>query len=228
MVNAAKGKHLTNLFGDPNTLLGFIDNQQNLSIITASISLQDCMSQVQQAVYSQDTLFVLDTKGQVLQYNYIDENIQENSILLPLPKVIALAASQTHVLLLTSSNDAPIYALGSNRFSQLGIDCHQQKTDIPTMIEYFCGLSNASSIACGLFHSAVILAGDVYTFGWDHEGRLGCGVDKDDDVVRLAVFLDMNDEPVEVNAVKVACGSAHTVVLDDQGSIWTCGSSKSP
>lgn len=226
--NAAKGKQLTSVFGNPNRCLGFIDRDQRLSIVTDSLFLLDCMSEVQQAVYyqGQDALFVLDTKGQVYQYSGIDANFKERGSLLALPKVVALVASQTHVLFLTRSHHAPIYGLGSNRFSQLGVDVQQQMFDTPIMIEYFCGLSDGSSVACSPFHSAVIMGGDVYMFGWDHEGILGCGIEEDQDVVRLAVFLDVCGQPVEVNAVSVVCGSAHTVVLDDQGRIWTCGSSK--
>jgi alpha-tubulin suppressor-like RCC1 family protein len=228
LANIFKSKRVTTVFGDPNAVMGFIDTERQLSIMTASSTLFDCVSQVQQAVYcqGQDALFVLDMNGSVYQYNGTD--IKERPAPLPLPKVRALAASQTHVLFLTSSLDAPVYAVGSNRFSQLGIDYSQQMVDIPTMIDYFGGLSDVSHVACGLFHSAVIMAGDVYTFGWDQEGRLGCGVNEEEDIVRLAVFLDAYDQPVEVSAIQVVCGSAHTVVLDDQGSLWTCGSSKFP
>ena len=56
-------------------------------------------------------------------------------------------------------------------------------------------------------------SGDLYTFGWNHFGRLGL---RKDSVVNCAEpslieFYGENDE--ELDVLKVACGSAHTVVI---------------
>jgi alpha-tubulin suppressor-like RCC1 family protein len=58
-------------------------------------------------------------------------------------------------------------------------------------------------------------SGDLYTFGWNHLGRLGFPLGKDSAAncaePSLIEFCSENDE--ELNVLKVACGSAHTVVI---------------
>lgn len=58
-------------------------------------------------------------------------------------------------------------------------------------------------------------SGDLYTFGWNHFGRLGISLGKDSMVncaePSLIEFGGEND--IELNVLKVACGSAHTVAI---------------
>ncbi|CEP11325.1 hypothetical protein [Parasitella parasitica] len=205
--------------------MGLIDQQHNISFVTSTHEHIDCIKDAEQAVYcqNQQAIFVLKQKtGRVERYSIHD--IEHELIKFPY-KVTKMSAANSHILFLTNSSDAPVYGLGSNRLSQLGIDYQQQELGIPSIIEHFCGLTDAIDIACGPFHSAVILGGDVYTFGWSKDGRLGWGKSNENGhVVSLAIFLDVNDQPIEINATKVACGSAHTLVLDDQGRVWSCGS----
>ncbi|KAI7906426.1 regulator of chromosome condensation 1/beta-lactamase-inhibitor protein II [Cokeromyces recurvatus] len=221
-----KDKEIQSIFGDPNELLGIIDQEQKLSYVTADKTRwNDCESQVRQAVYCTrlHSIFILkETSDEVYQYDVRNEKSQ---LLDTLPPVKSLAASNSHVLFLTYSLDAPVYGLGSNRLSQLGMDYQQQEIQQPMMIDYFCGLGEASYVSCGPFHSAVIINGDVYTFGWSKDGRLGSGhTQGDDDIVSLVEFLDVNDQPIDVHAMKVVCGSTHTLVLDKNGTVWSCGS----
>ncbi|KAI8642337.1 regulator of chromosome condensation 1/beta-lactamase-inhibitor protein II [Parasitella parasitica] len=218
-------KDIKSIFGDPDSMMGLIDKQRCISFVTSTVEHIDCIKHAEQAVYcqSQQSIFVLKHKtGRVERYSIYDLGCE--SVEFPC-RVMKMSAANTQILFLTDSNNTPVYGLGSNRLSQLGMDYQQQELTTPSMIEYFCGLSDAIDIACGPFHSAVILGGDVYTFGWSKDGRLGWGMpEENDDLVSLTLFLDANDQPVEINATKVACGSAHTLVLDDQGRVWSCGS----
>ncbi|KAL9546886.1 hypothetical protein MBANPS3_006449 [Mucor bainieri] len=212
---------IISVFGDPNTMMGLIDEQHAMSYVTETAEHMDCMTHVKQAIYcqGQNAIFALKqahASGQVEQYN-IDTLSSHKLELPPGCGVTKMSAAHTHVLFLTDSLDVPVLGFGSNRLSQCGIDYQQQELKAPTTIDYFCGLRDATDVDCGPFHSAVILGGDVYTFGWSKDGRLGWGStrqDDDDDIISLAVFLDVNDQPIEINARKVACGSAHTLVLD--------------
>ncbi|KAI8979663.1 regulator of chromosome condensation 1/beta-lactamase-inhibitor protein II [Mycotypha africana] len=243
--SACANRKLKSVFGDPNKFLGFVDEYNNLSIITEAPenSEIDILSNIVKAVFCQhlDTLILLDTYGQVQQcrYNNIKNTIEPISFL---SKVKDLCASKSHVLFATSSNDLPIYGMGSNRLSQLGIDYHElQASDTPTLIEYFCGLNlPTNNIACGPFHSAVVRGNELYTFGWSKDGRLGWGSNNennDGDIVSLSSFLDCNDQPVildndndkandSLSIKQTACGTNHTVAIDEKGRVWTCGSNK--
>ena len=126
-----------------------------------------------------------------------------------------MAVAFSHVLFCTDGV-YPVYVRGSNRYSQLGFDTTVQHVDDITPVEYFCGLMPMeSSVASNLFHSAVVLDGVLYTFGWKKNGRLGWGSGDDGDAVGLAEFRGTNDELIdEVHIVKVACGANHTLALD--------------
>ncbi|KAI8375987.1 regulator of chromosome condensation 1/beta-lactamase-inhibitor protein II [Radiomyces spectabilis] len=215
------------MFGDPVGVFGFVDRETNVWLIRDGMC-HHLTTDAKDAVYcaGQNRIYVLQTvQGRVEVFDLNDLTV---SSLLNLPPVIMLASSTTHVLFYTRGSD-PIYALGSNRFSQLGMDFHTvSHLDDPQPVDFFCGLGSDHEngmVACGPFHSAVILDNTLYTFGWRKYGRLGWHTE-DDAVVGLPSFLDNHSSPVDVDVVKVACGSNHTIVLDDQGTIWTCGSDK--
>ncbi|CEG79241.1 hypothetical protein RMATCC62417_13730 [Rhizopus microsporus] len=193
---------IQSIFGDPNECMGIITYTNTSITITPSDKRHDWID-VQDACWSQGSIFVLSTQGVLFQ---------DQQPIVGLPKVRAICGSSQHVLCLT---DEGIYGIGSNRFSQLGTEPYQEQQQEPQMIDHFSGLYlDRVSLACGPFHSVVIIDGDVYTFGLSKDGRLGSG--NSDSIVDLAVFLDDQGEPIEVSAVKAVCGSCHTLVLDDK------------
>lgn len=199
------------IFGDPDTVMGFIDNHEILTLITPT--LECSLEAISHAAYSQHYVYMLNKQKQVKRLNCQSLDCVDFEALI-LPPVNAIFASNQHILFLTDSLDVPVYGLGSNKLCQLGI-LEEQYIDQPVAIEYFCGLmAKAEHASCGLFHSAVVLNGDVYTFGWSKDGRLGTGNYDKEEVVSLAQYKDELDQPVEVYAIQVSCGSAHTLVLD--------------
>ncbi|RHZ85592.1 hypothetical protein Glove_63g70 [Diversispora epigaea] len=146
---------------------------------------------------------------------------------------INVACGENHCLALT--RDGEVFSWGSGRYGQLGHGnlISLDKSDKPKVIEFLQGLK-ITSIACGAWHSAVISdSGDLYTFGWNNLGRLGISPppgnnnENNENTVNsaepsLVEFQgDCNDD--FINVVKVACGSAHTVVLTDDNNLLTCG-----
>ncbi|KAI7876554.1 RCC1/BLIP-II [Lichtheimia hyalospora FSU 10163] len=231
------------MFGDMSLFLGAVDDQGDVwyRLLSSTYHIQLLASKAQDAVYcsAYEAVYILTVDGDVDHYKIQKQDDKMTFKLInrltTLPRVYSLAASSTHVLFYTSGMD-PIYSLGSNRFSQLGFDTSTiQALETPTPIEYFGGLGmmdpdHQGMVACGLFHSAVVLGGDLYTFGWNKDGRLGWhdNDDNDDDVISPAVFLDADGEPIQedINVVRVTCGAAHTLAMDDHGRVWSCGSNK--
>ncbi|ORZ25662.1 regulator of chromosome condensation 1/beta-lactamase-inhibitor protein II [Absidia repens] len=183
--------------------------------------------------------------GKVLEYDMdeLNQNQQPQSKILTMPHVFSMATSATHVLFAVKGG-APVYGMGSNRMGQLGLDMSLiQHADQPTVLDFFDGLgtmdnseTSAIKVACGPFHSAVTIHHDLYTFGWNDQGRIGWGLPADegdndstcsiyDNGIKLASFID-NGRELDVLVDKVCCGSAHTVALDVDGFAWTCGSDK--
>ena len=132
------------------------------------------------------------------------------------------------MLFYTREGTDPIFALNSNRYSQLGCDTTtlQNVNDEPIPVDFFSGLmvQKEASIACNSFHSAVAIDGELYTFGWKKSGRLGRpsssfslkeDEDDEDDIIGLAEFRNSENQAVEdVHVIKVVCGINHTMALD--------------
>jgi alpha-tubulin suppressor-like RCC1 family protein len=134
---------------------------------------------------------------------------------LDLPPVKCMAASQYHALFYT---DTPkeIYGLGSNRFAQLGSP-EPSSIPAPQVITFFEGLEPHNvQLSCGISHSAFVLDQDLYTCGLSNEGSLGSGKEHGEakGYPQLAVFEDNEGKLCDVQVVKVACGSLHTVAVD--------------
>jgi alpha-tubulin suppressor-like RCC1 family protein len=76
------------------------------------------------------------------------------------------------------------------------------------------------SVACGRYHTAVALDdGSLYTFGDGEYGRLGHG----DEQKQLAPKRVVADDWEGRCVVSVACGTDHTAVVLDDGSLYTVG-----
>ncbi|XP_056648043.1 E3 ubiquitin-protein ligase MYCBP2 isoform X1 [Diorhabda sublineata] len=79
--------------------------------------------------------------------------------------------------------------------------------------------SPVTQISCGLHHSIVLLQnGQVYTFGSNLNGQLGCG----DILTKSSVQLVR----LPCSAVQVAAGSNHSVVLTSKGEVYTFGNAQ--
>lgn len=156
---------------------------------------------------------------------------------------ISVCSGAYHVAILL--NNGKVLTYGVNRYGQLG------NRDAPTSAEggdvnwndgnkmyrypeeivdpsgIYDG-TNASSISCGQYHTAVLLNnGKVLTFGRNNYGELGDGN------VGVNNNYLVNNTPREIvdpsghydgtNAVKVVCGAQNTAVLLNNGKVLTCG-----
>ena len=126
---------------------------------------------------------------------------------------VACGVSHTAVLLA----DGTVRTFGRNNSGQLGLN---DTTTRLTPVQVFGISSSATAIACGLYHTAVLLAdGTVRTFGFNGDGQLGIDVTGGGTSSRLT--------PVQVfgissSATAIAAGK-HTIVLLADGTIRTVG-----
>ncbi|KAF9583263.1 hypothetical protein BGW38_009884 [Lunasporangiospora selenospora] len=163
------------------------------------------------------------------------------SLLSQEPRFVQVWAGESHFLAL--AEDGTLYSWGSARFGQLGHgELHSEP--VPKPIESLQGIrivgaacGAAFSIAlsgkllstsCQVTFSASLQSGDIYTFGLDDHGQLGIGDMSEQRRTtaqpQLVDFLDAaTGEMIEVNVAQVSCGSAHLVVVDDKGEVWSCG-----
>jgi len=81
--------------------------------------------------------------------------------------------------------------------------------------------------ACGPTHTiAISTFGELFTFGGGWFGRLGHGTMDNEYTPRAVKTVITKMEGEDVDAPKftdAACGSFHTVMVDDQSQLWCCG-----
>ena len=63
--------------------------------------------------------------------------------------------------------------------------------------------------------------GSVYSCGYNYNGQLGLG-----DTTNRAIFAQVTTN-VNNDVKQVACGDAHTFILKNDGSVWSCGTNGS-
>ncbi|CAO3636219.1 unnamed protein product [Cunninghamella echinulata] len=239
------GLKLKKMFGYNDNGIGILDINSRLwwynflkeryTLLTENIKQVDICQNLQSA-------FLLSEKGIVTTYQLSDNNNNykyKNQYILELPQVFDMAVSVNHVLFAVEGSPC-IYALGNNHYSQLGLDPYQFRflhPHQPQPIDFFNGLCYLNetnhhivSVSCGPFHSAVIINQDLYTFGWKQKGLLAWEEEEEGEeengLIQLACFKTVNDQSIEVPINKVACGSTHTVAIDDNKNVWICGQNK--
>ena len=92
-------------------------------------------------------------------------------------------------------------------------------------------MSNAKAVAAGGYHCMLLLQeGSVWTTGWNKYGQLGDGSTFDKTSFTLVIYSyslypAINSGPKAL-AVAVAAGDMHSIVLKEDGSVWTTGRNK--
>eukprot|EP00941_MAST-03F_sp_MAST-3F-sp1_P001907 g1907.t1 len=155
-------------------------------------------------------------------------------------RVVALACGQYHTLIAVDGEG--VVACGKNDYGQLGVTTGPVEVPVPVTIPtYSLGLGNSKrpvsregavpsgigistdisvvELAAGYYHSVAVTSdGGVYTFGRNDYGQLGLG------------HLDHAFQPqavrglIENKVIKsAASGCYHTVVLDENGSVYAFG-----
>jgi len=135
-----------------------------------------------------------------------------------LPKtVIDIACGSKHTLALCDSGK--VYSWGDGKRGSLG----QNEISIsyePKCIEGIEGIEGVIKIVCGAFHSIVLTkSGDIFGWGEAEAGQLGS---PDFSYINIPIQIDA-EALKEVKIKDVACGEAHTIVLDFSGKVYGWG-----
>jgi len=136
-----------------------------------------------------------------------------------------IACGASHCLLLTE--DGQVFSWGRNAYGQLGQGEDEPAPERgreraivthPKKIEFFSNLpegNKAIKISCGDNHSAVVTStGQLYTFGFGEQYRLGnCTDEGDEEEDVLSPFLVRGAQLEVRKVVDVACACDHTMVF---------------
>jgi alpha-tubulin suppressor-like RCC1 family protein len=141
---------------------------------------------------------------------------------------IDISCGKSHSLYLTDAGR--VFAFGDNTYGQLGDNSTTERLSYVT-VNNTAGYNNenAMTISCGHFHSMILLnTGKVVSFGRNDKGQLGDGTGgntNDSSNIPVAVSTDSsngNDYNGE-NAIAIACGTEHSMILLNTGKVLSFG-----
>ena len=126
-----------------------------------------------------------------------------------------ISAGGGHTMVACSQWSAQGQAMtwGNNLYGQLG---NGSSVSIATLPVY-ANISNVERVAAGWSHcTAVKKDGTLWTWGYNSNGQLGLS--------SSALSVPQPTQVMNINNVRsVACGHEHTLVLKQNGTVWTCG-----
>lgn len=137
--------------------------------------------------------------------------------------IVLLSAAKFHSMAVSAEGE--LYTWGFGRGGRLGhpeFDIHSGQAAVITPRQVLAGLGarRVRAVAAAKHHSVVATeSGEVFTWGSNREGQLGY------------TAVDTQPTPRRVSALKskivaVAAANKHTVVVSDNGEVFTWGSNK--
>ena len=127
-------------------------------------------------------------------------------------QAIAIACGYAHTAILL--NNGTVRVCGLNNNGQLGQNDLVTRSTVVSVL----GISSqAIAIACGTYHTAILLNdGTVRVCGRNAEGQLG----QNDVVTRSTVVSVLG---ISSQAIAIACGGNYTAILLNDGTVRVCG-----
>ena len=130
--------------------------------------------------------------------------------------ISGVACGDMHTVALTS--EGSLYSFGSNEQGQNGLGHSNGIQAIPTKVRGWLELRKVVFVTANGFHSACINEdGDTYTWGSGEFGKLGHGDCSNCLAPKRVQYL------VGKKAKGIACGSGHTVVIAENGLLYSFG-----
>ena len=159
----------------------------------------------------------------------LDFYVDEDSVLTKVStsaKTIDVALGVDHIVVLDENGE--VWTAGCNQYGALGIDENAGKywygTQIETLRKVTVGDGSVKirAVAAGQYHTILIDEnGGVWTAGYNSDGQLGRSENVNsgtpNTVFKKAEGLD------NVKIIGASGGTAHTVLLDESGNVWTAG-----
>ena len=126
---------------------------------------------------------------------------------------IEISCGSVHTMIIR--DDHTVWGCGSNYWGQLGIGNNEDKS---AFIECIGNINNAISISGGSSHTILLKNdGTLLTCGRNNKGQLGIGNNEDKSSFTQCI-VNIN------NIVSIICGYEHTLIINNNGGVMSCGS----
>ena len=207
------------------------DEGYKLDGVTAATAIKKVVASAANtaAVDDEGNLYTVgdNLRGQLART--LDFYVDEDSVLTKVStsaKTIDVALGVDHIVVLDENGE--VWTAGCNQYGALGIDENAGKywygTQIETLRKVTVGDGSVKirAVAAGQYHTILIDEnGGVWTAGYNSDGQLGRSENVNsgtpNTVFKKAEGLD------NVKIVGASGGTAHTVLLDESGNVWTAG-----
>lgn len=202
------------------------DSRNNFTLVELSFKV------AQVACGSHHTI-IQDTNGKLYTcgYNYSgqlglgDHHNRNNFVEVKLSfEVIQIACGGHHTLIV--DNQGNLYTCGYNRWGQLGLGDNNDRSYFTLVKNHELTMDNLpleiTQVACGAEHTVILDSqGKLYVCGNNEYGQLGLGNPKCYHTIDYRFNFIKVILPFEIT--QVACGNYHTIILDTNGKLYTCG-----
>ena len=137
---------------------------------------------------------------------------------IPSSKIVSVAAGYYHSVLL--DEDGNVWTAGRNSDGQLGIGKEDDNANSTFTQVTVGGGVKIKAIAAGGNHTVLLDEnGNVWTTGYNKYGQLGRETSSSSD----STFTQVTNGISGVKITAIAAGTYHTILLDENGNVWTAG-----
>jgi len=214
-----------------------IASSTDVSVATPIIATNFSGQQVSQISAGEDHSLMLTQSGTVLAFGYSgytgQGTVSGSSTAIATPivntnlagKITQVSAGAFHSLILDEFGT--VYVFGSNVRGNtgLGTGVGDQKTAVPIVATNLGG-RRIKQVAAGALHSLLLADdGTVFSFGENDDGRTGDGIGAINDRYIAEPIVSTN--LVGKNIVQIEAGAADSLLLADDGSVFSFGSNYS-
>jgi len=126
-------------------------------------------------------------------------------------------------------NDFSLFGTGLNSDFQIGYHCIRKDRPlelvaqpVPIALPLFKMSTKAIKVGCGRAHTVVITDKEgVFSLGNNSYGQ--CGVPSDLNAKEFSILKVHKIEGIDENIKEVVCGQDHTLLLTEDGKVYSCG-----